>query len=71
MEDNSKKRLLYSYYIETREGEIKRCCGPVWEFAYGVSSTTKKRASTRGGTKKPTSSSKRLGKEKRKQGLNL
>jgi hypothetical protein len=47
METYTHKRLLYAYVIETMEGEKRRCCGPAWEFAYGVCSRSKERASTR------------------------
>jgi hypothetical protein len=64
MEDRSKKRLLYAYYVETSDGMKKTCCCSAWEFAYGVNSKTKKRTSAR--RNRPI---KAVGKAKRRQGL--
>jgi hypothetical protein len=76
MEDTSKKRLLYAYYVETTDEVAsqpvkKRCCREAWNFTYGVSERTKARASRsrKGGHKKPVSSTKKLAKENRKRGL--
>jgi hypothetical protein len=52
MEDTTKQRLLYAYYIENMEGEKRRCCGAAWDFAHGVNKRTRERASKRRRTRK-------------------
>jgi hypothetical protein len=73
MEDHSKKRMLYVYYVEAHDGKgnvvKKRCCGKAWEFSYGVSTRTKYRASAKRGNNKHVSSSKKLANQKRREGV--
>jgi hypothetical protein len=43
MKNATAKRTKYSYYVETHTGQKRKCCGSAWEFAYGISPTTKKK----------------------------
>ena len=69
MQDATKKRVAYSYYVECPDGTKKRCCCKAWDFAYGVSNTTRLKASCRRGNQNPLTSSKKLAKSARRKGL--
>jgi hypothetical protein len=47
MEAFENTRLMYAYYLESPDGQNKRCCHAAWDFSYGVSRPTRENASRR------------------------
>jgi hypothetical protein len=70
MESFANKRLVYAYYVDFPDKERRRCCQSAWEFSYGVSPATRANASRKiRGNGKPTTSTKKLSKWRRREGF--
>jgi hypothetical protein len=69
MASNFGKRVMYSYYVEFPDGTKRSCCSEAWDFVHGVSPSTRKNlsgATSSGGYKEKTTSTKKIAKENRK-----